>query len=364
MTSDFMDLHYKPQLPPKKDYGIAIVGCGTIVKYCSLPCYRKHDLNVVGCYDINPKASAALSQDFNIAKVYQSLEELLEDPKVDIVEIAVLPRNQLEIVRQVTAARKHLLCQKPLSDVFADAVEIVRLARDAHISLAVNQQMRWDPAIRAANTLIKQGRIGRPLDATIQASFFANLPGTVWADLPRYELLLHSIHYTDSIRFLFGDPEWVTSRHVGFPFEGKVLGETKTITVLDYASGFQVLIAVNMCNPSDESFYIYRFIGTEGGISGTLGLHNYPLGEPDTLHWSSKAYCPELRFEAKLEGTYLPDSFIGPIASLMEAVQTGGTPETEGADNLNTLRIIEAAYVSASQNRSVRLAEIRDGLGG
>src|SRR2546423_1694876 len=102
---------------------------------------------------------------------------------------------------------------KPTRIRHHQAVEIVRLAREAGIKLAVNQQMRWDQAIRAANTLIEQGWIGKPIDATIQASFFSNIPGTVWAEILRYEILFHSIHYIDSIRFLFGDPNWITSRH-------------------------------------------------------------------------------------------------------------------------------------------------------
>jgi predicted dehydrogenase len=269
------------------DYGIAMVGCGTIMTAATMPCYRKHNLNVVGCYDIKPEASAALAQKFGIPKVYRSLAELLDDPKVEIVETSVLPQYELETVKQAVAAGKPMLCQKPLSNVYAEAVEIVRVARDAKVKLAVNQQMRWDPAVRASRTLVAQKFIGRPFDVTIQASFFANLPGSVWAELPRYELLLHSIHYTDSLRFIFGEPEWVTCRLVGFPFEGKVLGETKTVTVWDYPSGLQVMIAVNMCNPTDEMFFMYRYIGTEGVITGTFGIRNYPNPEPDTLFWNS-----------------------------------------------------------------------------
>jgi predicted dehydrogenase len=219
--------------------------------------------------------------------------------------------------------------------------------------------MRWDQAIRSAKTLIDEGWIGKPIDVTIQASFFANLPGTQWAEIPRYELLFHSIHYTDSIRFIFGEPDLVTSRHAKYPFQGSVIGETKTVTVFDYVSGLQVLIAVNMCNPSDDSFFDFRFIGSQGAIRGTLGLLKYPEGQPDTLVWSSTKRYPDLRFECKFEETYLLDSFIGPIASLMRAIQSDGIPETDGADNLNTLRIIEAAYVSAAENRSVSPAEIK-----
>ena len=78
MKNDLLDLDYKPHFPAKLDYGIAFVGCGFIVTHASLPCYRKYNLNIVGCYDINPQASLALAQRFGIPKVYSSLDELLK----------------------------------------------------------------------------------------------------------------------------------------------------------------------------------------------------------------------------------------------------------------------------------------------
>ena len=49
------------------------------------------------------------------------------------------------------------------------------------------------------------------------------------------------------------------------------------------------------------------------------------------------------------------------MASLMEAIQTGGEPLTSGADNLGTLRTVAAAYRSAAEGRTVRLDEIAAG---
>ena len=42
----------------------------------------------------------------------------------------------------------------------------------------------------------------------------------------------------------------------------------------------------------------------------------------------------------------------------MQAIQEDGTPQTDGADHLKTLGIVEAAYVSASANRSVQPSEV------
>ncbi|MEZ4769370.1 MAG: Gfo/Idh/MocA family oxidoreductase [Caldilineales bacterium] len=359
MSDDLLDLDYKPHMPPKTDYGIGIVGCGGIVQYAVLPTYIKHGLNVQGCFDINRTTAESVAAEFDIPHVYDSLEELLANPDIEIVEISVPPQYQLGIARTCIAAGKHLLCQKPLADTLPHAAEIVRLAREGGVKLAVNQQLRWGQGLRAAKTLIRKGWIGQVVDASIQVS--VNTPWQMWPWLaisPRLEVQYHSIHYIDAMRSILGDPIWITSRHARNPLQGEIVGETKTITVMDYDTDLQVLIADNHYNHSDDYFAIFRFIGTEGHITGTLGaMYNYPDGRPDTLQWSSTRYYPEKRFEAKLEGKWIPDAFIGPTASLMQAIQEDGVPETDGHDNLQTLRVVEAAYLSAAENRSVNIDE-------
>jgi len=372
MSDPLLDLDYKPYLPPKMDYGIGVVGCGGIVNYATLPTYKKHGLNVVGCFDINRATAERTAQEFDIPRVYSDLDELCADPKVEIAEISVPPRFQLGIAAQCIDAGKHLLCQKPLSDSLGQAAEIVRLARDhGGVKLAVNQQLRWGQGLRAARALIRHGWIGQVTDASIQVS--VNTPWDMWGWLvvsPRLEVQYHSIHYIDAMRSLFGDPEWITSRHARYPLQGEMKGETKTITILDFsnearsgdysytAPGMQAFIADNHYNQSDDYFAVFRFVGTEGAITGTLGaMYNYPHGRPDTLEWSSKRHYPDKRFEAKLEGKWIPDAFIGPTASLMQAIQEDGVAETDGYDNLQTLRVVEACYVSAAENRSVNLDE-------
>ena len=359
MSDELLDLDYKPHMPPKTDYGIGIVGCGGIVQYAVLPTYKKHGLNVLACHDINHATAESVAAEFDIPNVYGNLEELLTNPAIEIVEISVPPRYQLEIARTCIAAGKHLLCQKPLADTLPHAAEIVRLAREGSVKLAVNQQLRWGQGLRAAKTLIRKGWIGQVVDASIQVS--VNTPWQMWPWLaisPRLEVQYHSIHYIDAMRSILGDPIWITSRHARNPLQGEIVGETKTITVMDYDTDLQVLIADNHYNHSDDYFAVFRFIGTEGHITGTLGaMYNYPDGRPDTLQWSSTRYYPEKRFEAKLEGKWIPDAFIGPTASLMQAIQEDGVPETDGHDNLQTLRVVEAAYLSAAENRSVNIDE-------
>jgi predicted dehydrogenase len=363
MTNPFpFAVDYKPRFGSKIDYGIAFIGTGGIVQYAHIPAYKKANFNLIGCYDINPETAQKVSSQHGLVKAYATVDELLADPAVDIVDIAVPPWEQLGVVEKVAAAGKHMLCQKPMSDTFEHAVQIVELAKKAGVKQAINQQMRWDAGILASKHLVEQGYIGQPTDVQIQVSVAT--PWHMWpwlAAVPRLEVTFHSIHYIDATRYLFGDPEWVTSRHARYAGQGGVKGETKTITIMDYADGLQAMVAVNHYNEWAEPFATFRFIGTEGAIDGTIGLmYNYPSGRPDTLEITSAKFGKGVKITPTLDEMWIPDAFVGPMASLMQAIETDSQPQDNSTeDNLNTLRIVNAAYISAAENRSVRPSEVK-----
>jgi predicted dehydrogenase len=348
----------RPVLPPKRDYGIGIVGCGGIVNYAHLPAYRTHGLNILACYDQNHAAAERTAAEHGIPRVAGELDGLLEDDAIQILDIAVTPWAQAEVARRAIAAGKHLLCQKPLSNVYADAADVVAAAHRAGVKLAVNQQMRWDAGVRASRQLIEQGALGQPADARIEVS--VSTPWHLWpwiARSERLEVMYHSIHYLDSLRYLFGDPIRVSAAHHRWPGQQEA-GETRTTTVLDFDANLLAIVDVNHHNWSDDAYATFRFLGTEGIIKGTLGLlYDYPTGRVDTLTFQPKAE-PRRWCDVPLSTRWIPDAFIGPMASLMDAIQTGGEPMTSGRDNLGTLRLVFAAYRSASEGRVVEPAEI------
>jgi predicted dehydrogenase len=356
------ELNYKAHFGKKTDYGIAFIGTGGIVQYAHIPAYKKAGFNLVGCFDLNPETARKVAAEHGIPHVYQTLDELLSAPEVDVVDIAVPPWEQLKVVEKVAAAGKHMLCQKPMSNNFADAQKIVQLAKQAGVKQAINHQMRWDAGIHASRHLIQAGVIGEPTDVQIQVSCMT--PWHMWpwlAAVPHLEVMFHSIHYIDALRYLFGNPDWVTSRHARYAKQGGVKGETKTITVMDYDSGLQGLVAVNHYNEWAEPFATFRFIGTEGAIDGTIGLmYNYPTGRPDTITITSSKLGKGVKLTPTIEDMWIPDAFMGTMGSLMEAIENDHEPtENSTADNLNTLRVVFAAYLSAAENRSVRPSEVK-----
>lgn len=352
-----LDLHHRPLLPQRTDYGIAVIGGEGVVNYAHLPAYRVHGLHVIGCYDINREAAQSIAERSAIPRVYESLDALLHDPEVDICDIAVPAWYQCAIAEQIAAAGKHILCQKPLAENLVDAEAIVAAACCANRNIAVNRQMCWSPVIAAAHDLIWCRFIGQPTDIQILVSIATLWHMWSWLQvLPFLDLMYRSIY--DSVCCLLGDPAWITSRHARY-LEQQERAETKTMTILDYESRLQVLVSVNHDDHSGDNYATFRFSGTEGMIEGIIGLrYDYPNGRSDSLQCCSVTVMPDIWFDVHLEGRWIPGAFIGPIASLIEAIHTDDTPLTDAAAHLNTLRLVRAAYRSAAKQRSAYVLKL------
>lgn len=338
-----------------RDLGIGIVGAGGIVQYGHLPAYQAAGLNVVAITDIDLDKARDVAARFGIPAVVASTEELVRTAGVDIVDVAVPPWEQPTVVAVAVEARRHLLCQKPFALDLDAARAMVAGAEAAGVRLAVNQQMRWEPAIAAARSLVRQGAVGQVSNSEIRVSVAT--PWHLWpwlAAAPRLEIMYHSIHYEDSLRSILGEPAWVTSALGRSPGQGGVLGETRSTTILEYPDGSQALVAVDHDDEHGTPCAELRIRGTEGAIEGTIGLlYDYPDGRVDTLELRRKGEAPR-RFDFE-NVRWIPDAFLGPMSDLMDAIATGREPITSGRDNLRTLAVADAIYRSAEERRTIAI---------
>ena len=358
-TVVFPEIDDRPAGPGSPDLGIALIGCGGIVNYAHLPAYKRYNLSVRGCFDLNPETAQHTATEHELARVYLSIDQLLADPEVQIVDIAIHPSAQPEVADQAMAAGKHILCQKPLGLTPSAAKSIVDSASRNSVKAAVNQQMRWAGGIAAANQIIDAGYIGTLTDLQILVS--VQTPWHMWPwlrDSDQLEVMYHSIHYLDAIRFLAGNPTHITSRHAQFPGQAE-RAETKTVTILDYGDACQALIAVNHHDHSQSPHARFRFVGTEGVIEGEIGLlATYPDGSIDTIQARRNDDPVGEWHKPQLTTLWMPDAFIGPMASLINAILDGSEPLTSVRDNLDTVRVVAGAYQSMAEMRTIPLAEI------
>ncbi len=351
-------LDFRPEMPRRLEHGIGMIGAGGVVNYAHLPAYAKAGFKVVAIMDKDRQRAEQTAGAHGIPKVYSTVAEVVRDPDVEVVDIAVYPWEALAIAEQAMAAGKHLLCQKPVSEEYGKAARLVQMAKEAKVKMAVNQQMRWDAGIRGSKQLISQGWIGIPTYGTIQVHCLTDWSMWPWMyNRERLEVLFHSIHYIDALRYLLGEPSRVFTSGSRMPGE-PTKAETRTLSVWEYDSDLQVLIDVNHGVWQEDRYATFRFEGTEGIIKGTIGLmYNYPAGRPDTLEFMSKKNTGYW-FSAHNEYMWIPDAFVGPMASLLRAVEDDSEPASSGQDNLKTLQVVFAEYLSMEERRAVSPEEV------
>ena len=104
----------------RRDTKVAIIGAGEIVRTAHLPAYRSIGIDICGVFDVNEDRARRLAREHGIHQ-YRSLGDLLGDPAASLVDIAVPPAIQAELVPRVVRAGKHVLAQKPLARSLREA---------------------------------------------------------------------------------------------------------------------------------------------------------------------------------------------------------------------------------------------------
>ena len=118
-------------------------------------------LNLLGIYDIDEKKCEDARQ--KGIYVYSSLEELLNDPRVDIVTVAIPNDAHLDVVLKALNAKKHVICEKPVSLSLADLDQMIAAAEKNGKKFTVHQNRRFDVDYLAIQQIVAEGAIGKPL---------------------------------------------------------------------------------------------------------------------------------------------------------------------------------------------------------
>ena len=343
-------------IPEAHKLPIAIVGAGGIVDGQHLVAYRKAGLEVVGITDVDPDRARDVAARHGIPLVYPDLDELLADDRVGVVDIAVPVTQQPAIFRAVVAAGRNILSQKPFTVDPQTAHELAGLAAGARIVAAVNQQLRFDEGIAAAHQMIELGWLGELTTFTLTVNVFTDWKLWNWAKtMERLEIMVHSIHYHDTMRWFMGEPTSVYA--IGGRVPGQYpVGETRTQSSFRFANGSTALIYANHMNLGGDDTAEFRIEGTAGAIRGTLGLmYDYPSGRPDTLEVSSRVVATDGWVPYPVTQRWFPDAFIGTMGSVLDAIATGSTPRSAVADNVKTIELVAALYRSMESNEVVHL---------
>ena len=365
-SSSGCELDYLPRLPKNKSVGIGCIGAGFIMADCHLVAYRQAGFNPVAIAARRQEQAQSVADRRGIAHVFTDYRELLKRTDIEIVDIAVPPDHQFDVIKDVVKHADHIrgvLAQKPLGVNFAEAREIVRLCREAGITLIVNQNMRYDQSVRACRSLIERGELGELVLGTIEMRAIPHwMP---WQERQGWVTLrIMSIHHLDTLRYWFGDPVRVFASVRPDPRTKFAHEDGICLSILEFKNGLRAMICDDVwTGPAKEGAAAeigirWRVEGTRGLALGTIGWPSYPERTPSTLNYSTVASNSWHR--PRWNEVWFPDAFVGPMSELMCALEERTEGQMSGEDNLKTMALVEACYQSVREHRAVEIREILD----
>lgn len=335
--------------------GVALLGAGYAARI-QLACWQEiPGAAIVGVWNRNPDRARALAAEFGVPS-FDRLDNLLHHPAVTAVDIATAVETHAHYARRAAAAGKDILCQKPLAPSYAEAEALVRDCEAAGVRLMVNENWRWRPWYRAVRALMDRAVVGRPfsLHLAMRSALAVATPDRPAQSLfARQPFLRHmqplivlemGPHQFDIVRFLFGEPEDLYARTLKVTPAEHVAGEEVAAVTFGYPDRLaQVELSwASLGYPADAvNQDLLTIEGSEGslflGHGGQIRIahrdgrqENVPVDTTDAYRRSWQAA----------------------LAHFATCLATGQPFETSGADNLNTLRLVFAAYESAA-NRQV-----------
>ena len=326
---------------------IVFVGAGAIVRTAHLPAYTRLRFPVAGVFDLCRATADQTSQQFGGLRVFATIAEAAATAGA-IFDVAVPGREIAGVLAQLPRGSA-VLIQKPMGETLAAARQILDVCRERDLVAAINFQLRFSPNMMALADLVAADRLGDLTD--IEVRIVDRQPWEQWSFLkhaPRLEVLYHSIHYLDAIRWIAGEPEGVMCRAAAHPqFED--FADTRSTIVLDYGDRIRCSLVLNHTHVFDERHResMLKIEGTAGAALLTLGVNlAYPSGPPDRLEVAIDGTWQPVA----LSGSWFTEAFEGPMSNLQRYVG-GEDKELVGSvhDAIKTMAVVEACYTSSAQ---------------
>jgi predicted dehydrogenase len=322
-----------------------LIGGGAIARTAHLPAYTRLRYPVAGLFDIDAGRAHSTAGEFGL-DVFGSLADAIRTPGA-VFDLAVPADQVLSILEQLPPGST-VLIQKPMGPDLETARRILESCTRRRFIAAINFQLRFSPGMLALKDLVSQGALGELVD--IDVRLVVEQPWRNWTFLegaPRLEVVYHSIHYIDAIRWLAGEPRGVYCRGVAHPAMPK-LRDTRTSMILDYGDRLRCSLVMNHTHRNGPRQRASQIMveGLDGAARLTMGVNlSYPSGPPDTMEMARGETWTDL----PLRGSWFTEAFEGPMSNL-QRYAAGEDSVLVGSvqDAIKTMAVVEACYTSSA----------------
>jgi predicted dehydrogenase len=260
-------------------------------------------IRLVSVADINEELAADTARRYGFERSDTSWQAIVKADDIDVVSVVVANHLHREIVEELAAAGKHVLCEKPLAPSSTDARAMIDAVDAAGVVARVGFTFRRTPGIAAAREQIRSGELGRPL--YVNAQYWTDYGSDPQAPMSwRYRggpgsgaLADLGSHLADTAEFLLGPVEAVTGAALT-----TVIGERPK--PLGHVVGHAHVEVSDEREPVDNDDWASFSVRFAGGATGDLSVSRIAFGHPNTLKFELFCERGAIAFDVSRAGEF------------------------------------------------------------
>jgi myo-inositol 2-dehydrogenase/D-chiro-inositol 1-dehydrogenase len=277
--------------------------------------------------------------------------ELLQDPEIDAVVIALSSELHVETICRAAEAGKHIFCEKPVGFAPEPIAEALDAVRDAGVQLQVGFNRRFDPSLQELQNAVRDGAVG-DLQCLRVVNRDPKAPDIEFVRRSGGMFLDFTIHDFDTVRFL-SESEIEEVYAAGAALVDAEIGAAGDIDTALVAVRLDTG-ALCVIDNSRQTHYGYDQRFEAFGSKGNLAVENLrPTSMVSSVEGGVFVDRPSPSFVERYR-----EAFIAELRSFVQCVRDKTPVAVTGEDALAAVQAACAAKISMRENRPVRLVEV------
>lgn len=375
--------------------GAAVIGTG-FIGTVHVQALRRLGVNVLGVLGSSAARGAEAAQTIGVPKAYASLEALLADDGVKVVHVTSPNQFHFSQVKQILAAGRHVVCEKPLTMTSVEAAELVALAKASNLITAVNYNIRYYPLNQHSRAMVANGDLGdvRLITGHYMQDWllfdtdwnwrleadkggllraFGDI-GTHWIDLTSFvsglkvtSVMAELSTFVKTRQQPVGPVETFSQDRSGETVARNVTTEDTALLLLRYENGARGSVVVSQVSPGKKNSLCWQIDGSKSSAAWDSEKPDHlSIGHRDQPNQTLQRDAA-LMNAAGAAATALPgghvegfaDSFFALFREIYGAIEAGRSPEKPSyasfADGCYEMYVCDAVLESARLGRWVDL---------
>jgi predicted dehydrogenase len=309
---------------PERKTGYAVIGLGRIAGHFMPGVLNTSNSSITGLVSGHRDKANKIAAQYGVPQHsiynYENFDDIAHNPNIDAVYVALPNSMHAEYTIRAAKARKHVLCEKPMSTTVADAAAMIAACKAANVKLMIAYRCHYEPTNLKAVQLITDGAIGQV--QAIESSFGFNIGLGEWrlnkklaGGGPVFDVGIYSLN---ACRYLTREePVQIAAFSSVTDRDGRFDQVEENVSwTMRFPSG-----VVARCWLQVDQAFVYEGLRLRGEFQGTKLDELNPARDPS--HFTAEA------------------------AHFSRNIQNGEQPRTPGEEGLRDMRYITEIYRSA-----------------